>query len=141
MSIKKNKQVVHEYIENIINTGVVKSINNYLSPDYSEVHNNRREKIGIEGAKERVQGYRNTYPDFKVTVDQQIAEGDWVATCCTISGTHLGVWMDIKPTGKKIKYTAVIVDKIINGKIVEHGGAVNLFDSLLENGLIHFVKQ
>ncbi len=32
--------------------------------------------------------------------------------------------------------TGVDIDKIVNGKIVEHGGAVNTFDAFWENGLI-----
>jgi len=48
--------------------------------------------------------------------------------------------MNIKPTGEKVEYTGVIVDKIIDGKIVEHGGAVNLFESLFKNGLINIVQ-
>ena len=30
----------------------------------------------------------------------------------------------------------VDIDKVVNGKIVEHGGAVNTFDAFWENGLI-----
>ena len=136
MGIAKNKQVVKDFVGNIINTGEVETISNYLSTDYTEVHNNVKKRIGIEEAKMNVKGYRVTYPDFKVVINQQIAEGDWVVSCCIVSGTHLGVWMNITPTGKKVEYSGVIVDKIVNGKIVEHGGAVNLFEAYLEIGAI-----
>lgn len=39
-------------------------------------------------------------------------------------------------TNKVIEMTGVDIDKIVNGKIVEHGGAVNTFDAFGENGLI-----
>jgi predicted ester cyclase len=136
MGVEKNKHVVKEYVKNIINTGEVDAISNYLSLDYIEVHNNVKKKISIQEAKMNVKGYRVTYPDFKVIINQQIAEGDWVVSCCTVSGTHLGVWMNITPTGKKVEYSGVIVDKIVNGKIAEHGGAVNLFEAYLKIGAI-----
>lgn len=136
MGKKRNKQVVRDYIEKIVNTGDISLIGNYLSPDYTEVHNKRREKISMEEAGRRILGIRNTYPDFKISVDRQIAEGDWVVSCCTFTGTHLGVWLNIQPTGKKVQYTGVIVDKIVNGKYTEHGGAVNLFDAFYDLGLI-----
>jgi steroid delta-isomerase-like uncharacterized protein len=136
MRTEENKKIVREYIENIINTGNVDRIDSYISEDFTEVRNTIPEKIGVEEAKKRVLGYRNTYPDFKVTVDRQIAEGDWVATCCTVSGTHLGEWLNIKPTGKKVSYTGVVIDKLEDGRIVEHGGAVNLFDAFYELGII-----
>ena len=41
-----------------------------------------------------------------------------------------GLWTGIKPTGKRIEVTGVNIDKIIDNKIVEHGGAANMFDGL-----------
>ena len=138
MGLSENKQLIKEYIGNIINTGNVEHIEKYIAEEYIEVHNNHREKIDYEEVKRRVLGYRKTYPDFHVAIDHQIAEGDWVATCCTVSGTHLGEWMNLKPTGNKVSYTGVVVDRIADGRIVEHGGAVNLFDAFYELGMIEF---
>ena len=45
-------------------------------------------------------------------------------------------FLGIAPTNKVIEMTGVDIDKIVNGKIVEHGGAVNTFDAFGENGLI-----
>jgi predicted ester cyclase len=42
----------------------------------------------------------------------------------------------MKPTGKKLRMTGVDIDKLIDGKIVEHGGAVNTFEALFEEGII-----
>ena len=47
--------------------------------------------------------------------------------------------MGIKPTGKKVTFTGVNLDKVINRKIVEHGGAANLLHTLLEIGAIKVV--
>ena len=40
------------------------------------------------------------------------------------------------PTGKPITFTGVNVDRIRDGKIIEHGGAANLMDPLLKAGVI-----
>ncbi len=42
----------------------------------------------------------------------------------------------MKPTGKKLTFIGVDIDKVIDGKIVEHGGAVNTFETLFQEGLI-----
>jgi len=42
----------------------------------------------------------------------------------------------MKPTGKTITFTGVNVDRLKDGKIVEHGGAANLMDPLLKAGVI-----
>ena len=42
----------------------------------------------------------------------------------------------MKPTNKKLAFTGVDIDKVTDGKIVEHGGAVNTFETLFQEGLI-----
>jgi predicted ester cyclase len=136
-----NKSIVKNYIEKVVNTGDVEIITQFISSDYVEIYNSKRYVIGINGAKEHIKGVRNTYPDLKLSIDNQIAEGEWVATCYTMRGTHTGLWMGIKPTGKRIKVTGVNIDRIIDNKIVEHGGAANMFDGLLEIGAIKTVSE
>ena len=46
----------------------------------------------------------------------------------------------MKPTHKKLSFSGINVDKIVDGKIVEHGGAVNTFETLWENGLVKAVE-
>jgi len=135
--MKSNKKsILANYIEKVINTGNIELIPQFISSDYVEIYNNKRYAIGIEGAKEHITGVRNTYPDLNLSIDLQIEEGEWIATCYTMRGTHTGLWMGIKPTGKRIEVTGVNIDKVIDNKIVEHGGTANMFDGLLEIGAI-----
>lgn len=112
-----------------------------MSADYVEVHEGVRHPIGIEGARAHVTGVRATYPDLRLTVGRQIAEGEWVATVVTMRGTHLGEWQGIRPTGKPVQMTAVNADRVIDGRIAEHGGAANLLGPLLEIGAVKVVGQ
>jgi predicted ester cyclase len=136
MSSTDNKLLIRKYIEEVINTGNVNHIQKYVSADYTEVFEGKRYPLGITGAKEHILGVRRTYPDLVVTVEQQIAEGDYVATCITARGTHQGDWLGIKPTGKVVTYTGVNIDKVVDGRITEHGGAANLLGPLLEIGAV-----
>ena len=81
-------------------------------------------------------GVRRTYPDLHVTIEQQIAEGDWVVTRITARGTHRGEWLRMKPTGKTVEITGVNIDRVVNDRIVEHGGAANLLEAFLEIGAV-----
>ena len=40
----------------------------------------------------------------------------------------------MEPTGKPVAFTGVNVDRVVEGRIVEHGGAANLLGPLLEIG-------
>lgn len=141
MSIDQNKQLIRRYIEEVINTGNVDGIERFISPDYVEVFDRRRYSLGIKGAKEHIIGVRKTYPDLTLTVERQIAEDDWVATCIVARGTHRGKWLGIQPTGKVLTYTGVNVDKVVEGRIIEHGGATNMLGPLLEVGAIRIVGE
>lgn len=139
MSIESNKLLVRRYYEEVVNTGNVDSIEEFISPEYTEVLDGKRFAAGIEGAIAHIRGVRQTYPDLHLTIDRQIAEGEWVATCITMRGTHQGSWLGINPTGKQVLISGVNVDRVVEGRIVEHGGAANAFGAFLEIGAIKVV--
>ena len=56
-----------------------------------------------------------------------------------MKGTHKGEFLGITPTNKVLEITGVDIDKIIDGKIVEHGGATNTFETFFEHHLIKSV--
>ena len=62
---------------------------------------------------------QSAFGNPRFTVDDQIAEGDKVATRYTITGTHLGDYKGITPTGKKITSTGITIHRIASGKILE----------------------
>ena len=74
-----------------------------------------------------------------MTIEQQIAEGDWVVTRATMRGTHRGGWLGTKPTGKTVEIIVVNIDKVVGGRIVEHGGAANMLEPMLQAGAIRVV--
>jgi predicted ester cyclase len=132
----ENKAIIRRYVEEIENTGDVSNIREFISEDYVEVYESERYKIGIKGAIDHVLGVRRVYPDLKVTIENQISEGEWVATSYTVTGTFKDEWFGMKPTGKPITFTGVNVDRIKDDKIIEHGGAVNLLNPLMKAGVI-----
>lgn len=141
MSIQQNKELLRRYYEEIVSTGNVDRLDDVISPDYEEVYEGVRYPIGLDGAKDHILGVRRTYPDLKLTVEQQIAEGEWVVSRILMRGTHQGEWMGIQPTGKTVEITAVNVDRVVGGRIVEHGGAANMLEPLLKIGAIKIVGK
>lgn len=138
-STSTDKDLVRRYYEEIVSTGAVDRLDAFIAPDYSEVHDGVRHAIGLPGAREHVLGVRRTYPDLRLTVDRQIAEGEWVVSCVTMRGTQCGEWLGIAPTGRPLEVTVVNVDRIVDGRIVEHGGAANLLLPLLAIGAVRVV--
>lgn len=136
MTVHENKLLVRRYYEEVVNTGDVSALADFISPRYVEVYGEQRHSVGLEGARSHVLGVRETYPDLRLTVEQQIAEGEWVVTRVTARGTHRGIWLGMRPTGKRVEMTAVNIDRVVDGRIVEHGGAADLLRPLLDIGAI-----
>jgi ketosteroid isomerase-like protein len=60
----ENKSLVRRYYEEVVNTGDVNRVAEFISPDFVEVHNNTRHPIGLEGAKEHVLASAGPTPIF-----------------------------------------------------------------------------
>ena len=74
---------------------------------------------GAEGLKQQAKGYRDAFPDLQLMIEEQIAEGDMVATRWTASGTHKGDLFGISPTGKQTTVGGMTIDRFMGGKVVE----------------------
>jgi steroid delta-isomerase-like uncharacterized protein len=72
-----------------------------------------------EGEKQAVAIHRSAMVEAEATVDDQIAEGDKVATRWTFRATHKGEFLGIAPTGKRITITGINICRIQKGKIAE----------------------
>ena len=139
MSTENNKQLVRRFYEEVVNTGAVHRLAEFITPDYVEIHDNTEHHVGMEGARDHILGVRATYHDLHLTVELQIAEGDRVVTQVTARGIHQGTWMGIKPTGRAVEFSCVNVDRVVGGRIVEHGGAANMLGPLLAIGAVKVV--
>jgi predicted ester cyclase len=70
---------------------------------------------------------RPAFPDLKVVIYDQIAEGDKVTTRKAILGTHLGTIMGVAPTERKVKIDVIDIVRVKDGKYLEHWGINNLY--------------
>ena len=62
---------------------------------------------------------RSAFPDLRVTLEDDIAEGNKVVSRWRAQGTHQGELMGIAPTGNQMAITGITIDRIEEGKIVE----------------------
>jgi predicted ester cyclase len=131
-----NKLVVRRFIEQVVNTGDVSRIADLVALDCVETDGRVRVVSGVEGMAAHVRGVRAVYPDLVVAIERQVAEGEWVATVITARGTHAGEWLGMKPTNSMLEFTGVNVDRVVDGRIVEHGGAANMLAPFLEAGAL-----
>jgi C-1 hydroxylase len=115
MSLEENKKIVRKSIE-IINKKDLSSIEQMVAPDFVDY---TRQMQGLEGLKQFISMIFKSFPDFHLTIEDIIAEGDKVWVRLTITATHTGEFLGLAPTGKKFTEPSVWIYRIVNGKIVE----------------------
>ena len=95
------------------------------------------EKRSRAGFQEIVTVYRNAFPDIKLTIEEQIAEGDKVVTRTSGSGTHRGELFGTAPSGKRVSgVSGIVVTRIANGKVVEDNWVYDALGMMRQLGLV-----
>jgi steroid delta-isomerase-like uncharacterized protein len=118
----ENKAVARRFFE-AFNSGEVDALDDVVAEDAID-HDayNPFASDGREGAKKLIAMYRDAFPDLTMTVDDQIAEGDKVATMWHAEGTHEGELMGFAGTGNRTTTRGIAVDRIEDGRVVEAWG-------------------
>ena len=110
------KAIARRYFEEVLNKGDAAAIGAIVAEDV--VFRNPPGVIkGLDGFRKLVVGLRAAFPDLHFTVEDEIAEGEKVATRWVMRGTQSGT-LDGRPNaGKKMEVTGMDIFHITGGKI------------------------
>jgi predicted SnoaL-like aldol condensation-catalyzing enzyme len=106
--LEKNKQLVRNFIEDVLSRHDIAAANKYFGQD----------PLGIEAFKEARRTFFEQFPDSHTTIDHIVAEGDRVFVMLTTTATN-------KQTGKRITIKSADLYRIENGTIAEHWDVVD----------------
>ncbi len=115
-----NKKAVRRLIEEVWNKGNLQVTEELFAPNYTHHDPSTPDAgRGPEGEKKRATLYRTAFQDFRLTIEDLIAEGETVMARWTCRGSHRGVLNSIAPTGKQFAITGISVARFADGKMVE----------------------
>jgi predicted ester cyclase len=111
MSVTENKAVVNRYFEEVHNGRAAAVLDEIMGPTL------------LSPTRAVVTAFQTAFPDYRITITAQVAEGDLVATVWRTTGTHEGEWPSpigsIAPTGRTISFTGTTTARVTDGRIVE----------------------
>ena len=111
MSPEENKSIVRRYFEEVHNQRKLDVMDEIFAPDLAQATRGVITMMVI------------AFPDYLISITEQVAEGDKVATVWNISGTHLGEWMSpmgtVPPSGQRVTYTGTTTLRVTDGKIAD----------------------
>ena len=99
--------------------GNLSVVDELVSPDLLD---HRRGSRGPREYRRAVERLWDTFPDLRLSIEDQCAEGDTVTIRCTLQGTDAGGVLWYPPTGREAAFTGTFTDRFSEGRLVEHRG-------------------
>jgi len=132
MNTEQNKAIVVRFNKEFIEQNNENSFNELLSDNVV----NHSAPAGMPNGKESFYFFLNNvlragFPNLKVDILEQVAEGEFVTTRKKIKATHTGNIFGIAPSNKEVEINIIEMVRIQDGKYAEHWGHSN-FDEVLK---------
>ena len=137
MSLEENKAIIRSLYE-ADNKKDLRILDDIISPDFYDPAFNLR---GSKDYKKFELAFFKGFPDWIETIEDIIAEGDKVWVHFNATGTHMGEWLGLAPTGKKVTVKAVQMWRLDNGKVVAKDSIMDSLDTFIKLGVIGYTEK
>ena len=127
------KELVRRLVEEGVNQGQLAIVDEVFAPTFPPLS---VDWTGPEGIKQVLAVYRAAIPDARWVIDEQIAEGEMVATFFVAEGTQLGPLWGLPATGQRMAVAAVLLSRCREGQIVEQRLQLDLLGLLQQLGVM-----
>jgi len=117
---EENKAIFRRYLEEAWNQSNLEVVDEIFDRYISHQPNGSVHERGPQDVKRFVSEFRAAFPDLRLIIGEQIAEGDKVVSRGTIRGTHQGEFRGMAPTDEEMEIPGMAVFRFSSeGKVVE----------------------
>jgi steroid delta-isomerase-like uncharacterized protein len=118
MSAEESKAFVRRFFDTVNSFDLAGLADELLAPDY-RLRFDSVPEMDRDQAVRFFQAFFAAFPGITHVIEDQLAEGDRVATRIVVRGTHGGDFMGIPPTGREVAIKAINIHRVVDGRIVE----------------------
>ena len=127
MSTNDNKAIIRRWLDEGWSRGNVDVADELIDANFTvRGAGGQVVQQGRDGVKDLVRTWRAGFPDGRMILDDILAEGDMVVVRNRWVGTHTGSFYGIAPTGRAVEVTSIGFDRVINGRVVEGWGELDM---------------
>lgn len=137
MTLEENKTVVRRMYD-AFNKQDLARLDELIAPEYVD---HPRQFRSLERYKQHLAAWYKGFPDSHEAIEDIIAEGDRVWVRVKGTGTNRGEYLGLAPTGKKAKWEAIGIWRIVDGKAVEMWAVSDMLDFLKQLGGIEYTEK
>jgi predicted ester cyclase len=91
---------------------------------------------GMEHLRRLWPSVREAIPDFRAEVQQQLTQGDRVASQWVFTGTHQGKLFGVPPTGKSVRLQNISIATVVDQQVVQYNSEIGWLDFLMQVGAL-----
>lgn len=136
-SLQRNKDVARYFLEQAVNMRRLSVLDELYSRDVVVHTPFVGDLSGSEAFKLFLDDFFAAFPDIRVELVEQIAEGEKVVNRVVYRGTNTGPLMGMPATGRRISLNALEIDRFASdGKICEHWGEANVMVLMQQLGQV-----
>ena len=117
-SLDQNKALARRFLEAQAR-GDMETLDELMAPDFIDRSLLPGQKPGREDYKRSLAEMLSVFINTGFAVEDQIAEGDMVASRFTGKSVHRGRFLGADPTGEETSYSGIHIHRIADGKIAE----------------------
>jgi predicted ester cyclase len=140
-TLDRNKAAARAVFD-VWSTGDLQRLDQLVAPDV--VHHDPYDPYaadGLTGMKRTIEMNRKVFPDMRLEVEDQIAEGDRVVTRWRGEMTHAGELGGAAPTGRRVTISGITIDRFEDGRIVEAWRSMDTLGLLQGIGALSGVRS
>jgi len=137
MHLKKDlAAVVRRFVTEVINQGQMDLAAEFVWEDVVEQVPLPGQGPGLEGLKDILRGMRASFPDLNFSIEEQISEGDKVASRFEWTGTHQGEFLGVPATGRQVRVWGIVIDRFEEGRIKDTRIIMDIFGLMAQLGAL-----
>src|SRR3954463_3710423 len=111
--MKTKSEIILEFVDKVLSGGDVDATGDYFWEDFVEEVPLPGQGPGLEGLQEVLRAMKAAFPDIHWKMDEQMCDGDRVMSRFVWTGTHLGAFVGIPPTGRPVSVWGVVIDQLV----------------------------
>lgn len=134
----------HRWFDEVWNEGNTDTIDEMLHPEMVAhgLSDTRGQEIpGVDAFKVFHQNLRSAVPDLNVTVEQTVAEGEFMVARCRVRGTHTGEGLGFPASGRPVDFSGMTMMRIVDNRVVENWDCYDFLTLMQQVGMVNLAGE
>jgi steroid delta-isomerase-like uncharacterized protein len=124
-----------QFVEEVFHRGDVSALDRFFAPD-ALIVDPGVELRGPKALGPALRALLTAFPDLRITIEQEIEEGEHLAIRYRGEGTHRADWRGIPARGTSISYTGILMVRFHDGRIAEYWAQPDMLGVLQQLGAV-----